>query len=470
MSAFKRLWQESLTYHIVQQLVSAGFPKMQSVFYSSFLWSCWLWFDKNIINSRIVRYIFDPIYITNAWYESSFYRRGTHGLRRLSSITPRASLPWSVHYIGFFLAILLLIPHGIWTDIFLVFPFTLLIIFYFSHHLQYRTGSVFMLITLTLFIFWITLSLALPKRAAVLLFYLLLGIDFFFLVSFTVRTEEDLITIIRCIYVLLFILCALGFYQQLISHCAAFAVFQDNIVFGEIIVLLFPFAFICPITFASQKRRFLYLAILLLLVFTAVTASRSKAALIGFSAELLLMIIMIDWRYIPVLLFLAPAVTRTAVENISSMWNQPVTYGNFFTNAFYTFMNFWDNGFGISKSTILNLYKSTVPETLNEQVSIQIANLQVSPAYYSFMLDIGTLLLVLFLSYLLRLAHSTLTSVFTAQKRFKPYFTAGFAALIGISVSSMMESALFTPRTLLIYWGLFGLLRALRIIRFGITK
>ena len=119
----------------------------------------------------------------------------------------------------------------------------------------------------------------------------------------------------------------------------------------------------------------------------------------------------------------------------------------------------------------MNLYSSAVPQSLSEQAAtVSFANLRISPLYYSLILELGTIFLIVFLSYLLRLAHSTLTSVFTAQKRFKPYFAAGFAALIGISVSSMMESALLSSRTLLIYWGLLGLLRALKIIRFGIER
>ena len=468
MRRMRRLWNESMTRSLVGWMAGTAFPAVKNAFFSSFLWACWVWFDTNIRNSRIFQYIFDPTYLTNAWYTSAFYRQGTYGIRRLSFVTPRSGLRWNSLYIGLFLSAMLLVPNGLWSDIFLLSSFFLLAVFYFSHHASFRTGTVFALVNITLLLFWAALALAAPYRAVQSLTYLLAGIDFFFLVSFSIRTKEDFIKIIRCIYVTLFALCCMGLIQQSILHVTAHASLQDGVSFGEIIVLLFPFAFICPMTFDSAKRRIPYLALLLMLTFTVVTATHSKAALIGFSAELLLLILLIDWRYLPILLFLGPAVTRTAVQNIAQMWDRPETYGNFFSNIFYAFRNFWNNGFGVNRSTFLDIYHSTALDAQTGHALVQIPYLKISPFYFTFLLDIGTLVLLGFLSYILRLAHSALTSLFTAPKEYRIYFAAGFATLIGISVSSMMESTLFAPRTLLVYWCMLGLLRAARIIRFGI--
>ena len=467
-----RIWHSSLTYAYLmrlKQLIYSVVPNIKSAVLSSYARRLWVIFNDKIINSRPVQYFLDPKYITDAWYSSSFYCRGTRGLRRLSQVIPSSSLKWSVHFIGIFLMFLLLVPQFSLTDNFLIFLFIVLALFYLSHHLKYRTGTLFMLITLTLLVFWSAVSLAIPKKAAEMLFFLLTGIDFFFLISSAVRTEEEFTAVLRYIYIAVMVLCVWGYCQQTVYGHTAYAAFDNSVTLGGIIVLFFPFAFICPMTFGTGKRRIVYLAALLLVVFTAITATRSKAAFIGFSAELLLLILITDLRYLPLLLFLAPALTETAFENISAMWSNPSRYGNFFTNLYYTFKNFWLNGFGIDRTTIMQLYSSAVPQSLSEQTAV-FANLRISPIYYSLILDAGTIFLIIFLSYLLRLAHSTLTSVFTAQKRFKPYFAAGFSALVGISVSSMMESAMLSGRTLLIYWGLFGLLRALKIIRFGIER
>ena len=50
------------------------------------------------------------------------------------------------------------------------------------------------------------------------------------------------------------------------------------------------------------------------------------------STELLLLILLFDWRYLPLLLFLAPTLTETAIQNIVAMWDVPKSYGNFFIN------------------------------------------------------------------------------------------------------------------------------------------
>ena len=85
-------------------------------------------------------------------------------------------------------------------------------------------------------------------------------------------------------------------------------------------------------------------------------------------------------------------------------------------------------------------------------------------------MDIGVLFIIVFMFYILRLAHSTLTRLFTAEKKYKRFFAAGLAMLIGISVSSFMEATMFSPRTMLIYWGMLGILRAVRTMSFGVYE
>lgn len=466
MNKFNRLWHESAVYNFVMILTDRLYPMLKNALFSSFLWKIWILFNDKVVGSRIVQYFLDPKYITDAWYSSEFYRSGTHGLRNLSSVLPEATPRWSIHYIGIYLILLLALPELSQASPFAASMFSLLALFYVSHHLRYRTGTVFMLITIMLFVFWGALSLAVPKKAAELLFYLVMGIDFFFLISSAVRTEDELNVITGYIFSALVCICAFGFIQQTLTGGSAHATFQNGAVFGGIIILLFPFAFIFPMKYKSGLRRPIYLIILLPLVFTAVTATRSKAALIGFSAEVLLLMLMINPRYLPLLLFLAPALTTTVLENIAAMWRTPAIYGNFFENIYYRFKNFWLNGFGINRTEIMNLYSSAAEQA----AAAELAALHISPMYYALVPEIGTLFLIIFLGYLLRLAHSTLTAVFTAQKKFKPYFAAGFATLVGISVSSIVDSALLNFETLFIYWGILGLLRTLKIIRFGIER
>lgn len=468
MAFLLRLWQDSQVRRLFAWIAHTLPSRARALLKNSLLWELWLWVDSHIVQSRAVQLVIDPVHLTNAYWASAFHKTSALLIRKLSLHTPKALLPWDSLCIGGFLATMLLIPDSFYSDLLLLCLFLLPAIFYFSHHSQIRTGIFFALVNLVLLLFWGLLALALPGQAVHSMTYLLLGIDFFFLVSLAIRSEPDFVTTLRCIYGILLLLCGVGLWQQDVSGTIAHATFPDGIAFGEIIVLLFPFAFIAPMTFTSKSRRIIYLLTLLLLTFSVVTATHSRAALIGFSVELLLLILLIDWRYLPILLVLAPAMTDTAVENILAMWTLPKSYGSFAANLFYSFQDFWKNGFGITQSAFLDFYSTTALHAPTGQgIQLPIA---ISPVYFSFILEFGLLVLFLFLVYLLRMAHNTLTSIFTAPKEFRSYFAAGFAVLLGISVSSLLESTFFSPRTLLVYWGMLGLIQAVRILRYGIDK
>lgn len=444
---------------------------LKSAFVHSYVFKLFLiiknFIQTHIIDSRIYQYIFNPAHITDAWYKSIFYRRGTYGLRKLSLVMPKPSFKWSSLYIGGFFALMLFIPQSSVTDDLIQFSFTLLAFFYFAHFAYCSTGTVFGLVNIMLIIFWAFLAFAVPYNAAKSLAFLLMGIDFFFLISLAIRTKEDFQSMLCCIFITLMVLCTIGFIQQTAFNRPVRSTFPDEISFGEIIVLLFPFAFVYPMKCKSKKRGLFYIAFLIMLTFHVVTLTASKAALIGYATELILLILLIDIRYLPLLLFLGPALTGNAIDSIIRMWDRPETYGNFFTNIFFSFKNFWDNGFGVNRAVFMDIYNSTAE---NAEFANLFMHPEISRAYFLFLMDAGAVFLIFFLSYILKIAHSALTSMFTAPSEYRAYFAAGFVTLIGISVSSMLESAMFAPRTLMVYWAMLGMLRAIRIIRYGITR
>ncbi len=467
MEQVMKLFKQSFLYHFF----FTAWQSLCHAFFSSYTFKFFLlikdWVQAHILNSRLYQYLFNPIHITNAWYKSLFYRRGTYGLRKLSLVMPKPSLRWSYLYIGSFLAFILLIPQSFATDTILQFSFTLLALFYFAHFSYCSTGTVFGLINIILVIFWAFLAFAVPYNAAKSLAFMLMGIDLFFLISFAIRTREEFDSMLCFVFLTLITLCLIGFIQNIAFDLPAKSTFPDGISFGEIIVLLFPFAFIYPMKCGSKKRGIFYMAVLIMLTFHVVTLTTSKAALIGYATELILLIFLIDIRYFPVLIFLGPALTGNAINSIIHMWDRPETYGNFFTNIIYSFKNFWDNGFGVNRTVFMDIYNSTAK---NAEFSNLFIHPEISRTYFLFIMDMGAIFLILFLTYILKIAHSALISLFTAPSEYRPYFAAGFVTLIGISVSSMLESAIFAPRTLMIYWAMLGLLRGIRIIRYGITR
>ena len=90
MQFWAQQWRESCLRHLFFLLRHTFLPYLASLFFSSFLWKGYCFFDSRVLQSRWVQYLLNPAYLTNAWYESAFYRRGTRQLRHLSLITPAA--------------------------------------------------------------------------------------------------------------------------------------------------------------------------------------------------------------------------------------------------------------------------------------------------------------------------------------------------------------------------------------------
>ena len=124
-------------------------------------------------------------------------------------------------------------------------------------------------------------------------------------------------------------------------------------------MLLFPFAFVYPITLESKIRRFIYSILVMGVSFWVISATQSKAAFIAYFIELVIVIILTDRRYIPMILFLAPFFSGRVLNNIILMWQNGSNNGNIIENIVYTLRNFWTNGFGVSTDNFVNIYNST---------------------------------------------------------------------------------------------------------------
>lgn len=466
MTEIKRLIKDSVAFQLYRWLLTVAFPALWQAFKGSVVFKLWVAFDKKVLHNKYVEYVMNPKYISEAWYASFFYNTMTRNIRSLGFVMPKSGLKYRSFYVGIFLMIVLLLPVSYTGDLYMFPLFMVLGITFASHFMLWRTGTIFVMVNYIMIIFLAILLFSVPLKAFSTLCYLLLAIDFFFLVSFSVRSLDELYQIFGFIYITLFALCAIAFLQEP-GYSGVRSVFRDSTTFAEIIVILFPFALIYPLCTKSAKRKILCLGLLIFLTFTVVTATHSKAALIGFSIELLVVILLTDIRYLPLLLFLMPALSRTAIENILMMFKRSAVYGNFFENIFYAFRDFWQNGFGLSGNTFLDIYKSTALDAATGHAVLNIPYVDISPVYFNFLIDAGAIVMIGFLYYILRLAHSSFTSLFTAEKNQRPVFAAGLAMLVGVSVSSLFESTLLNPRPMIAYWGMLGLLRAVRIIKFG---
>lgn len=470
-NAILEVYYNSFLYEIILWITGRLVPRLKRDFLRSKTLRIITWVEEHVVGNKYLEIFFNTKKVGEAWYASAFYRYSTFGIRHLAFYIPRLRIGFRPYYVGIFLLFVLLFPSSLWDNVLMVPAFFCLSVLYICKNSTQRTGVIYILINLIIFMFIAMMTMSIPIAACKSLSYFLLAVDLFFLISFAIRTQEDLETMLMYLFVALMILCGAGVVQantQNYFNKAITGVYGNSEVYAEILIMLFPFAFIYPITQKSKLRRLIYSIVVMTFSFWVITSTQSRAAFIAFFVELIIVIVLIDRRYIPIILFLAPTFSGRVIDNIVAMWQRESTTGNFFQNIVSALRNFWANGFGVSTSNFVNMYNSTALHYGQQQALINVPNFQVSAIYFNVLVDVGAIVMLGFMYYILRLAHSSITCMFRATSRQKLIFAAGLAALVAISVSSLFESNLFEPRVLIMYWAMLGLLRSGRIIRLGI--
>lgn len=469
MDIIKQLFFESYLFYLISKIKNVFVPAIVKAFMGSFIMRAWNFIDKKIIKSAPAKLIFDPSYIAGIWYKSFFYRSITKKIRKISYSIPKASAVFRPVYIGGFIAFILLMPERFFSNTLWMAFFGALIIFFVSRNIRNRVGTVFTLINVILFMFIILAAIALPYTAMISIMYLIIGIDLFFLISFSVRSNEELKELLISIFVASTILCAATLIQGFLGESVARAGFADGISLGEILVLIFPFVFVYPLEYLKNSRKFVYAGVIFILFFNVILQTQSKAALIGFVVELVIFILA-DIKFFPFLILLMPMGLGSLIENIRTTWYATTAYGNIISNLINLSGKIWNFGFGVDRVKIMSVYNSEQLRNISETTVINLPYLSVSPVYINFVIDIGAIFMVIFLGYILRLAHSSFTMLFTGDRKYKRFFAAGLATLVAISVSSFFETTIFASRTMLIYWAMLGVLRAVRILNLGVYE
>lgn len=460
INGLKELYRESCLSRMVYLLMNRIIPYVRQQLLESRVWRLWLWFERAVLNFPLVRIFWDTPYTAEIWYKSRFYGFLTAHTEKITRRMGQSAIAYDCGFAAVFLGAVILLPDRLWNGFFFVPALIGLSIFYISCNARNRSGTMFMIICSVVFVFIVLFLLLFPLSTVTTLFCLLLSFIFFFLVSFSVKSRDDLEKFMLIIFGAAAILCTIGFVQNLVTDKAATAYFADSVRFGEIIILMFPFAFTYPMEYVHRRRRYLYAGFIFIIAFNAIVATRSRAAYIGFLIELAILLIT-DKKHAPFIIILIPLGLGSLAGNLREALAATTRHGNVITNVTSLFKNFWDFGFGVNTDRFMAIYNSVSPDR-GGGVFSNIIN--VSPVYINFIIDIGAVILIVFLIYILKIAHSALTSLLFGDKRYKKLSAAGLAMLIGLSVSSFFESTMFDPRIMLIYWAMIGMLRSVRIM------
>ena len=429
-------------------------------FFNSRIFKAQMWFEKVVLNLKPVKFLFYTQYTAEVWYKSRLYKRMTACAERLAERFDKAFISYDIIYIALFTGLIILIPEAVWSTAFWGTSLAALMLFYLSHNITNKTGTVLFMVNSLIFIFVVLLELAFPHRAISSLVYMIMGIDFFFLVSFSIKSFDDLEKMLFVMFCVCSTVCTIGFIQNNIWNIPAHAGMPDGVSFGEIVVLIFPFSIMYPIEFVRGKRKYLYIGFIFIIAFNAVVSTQSRAAYIAFLIEMTILLLT-NKKYAAFIILLIPLGLGTLADNLRYTLQATTMHGNVVNNVINLGKKVWDLGFGVDKSRFIAIYNSTNPN-YEGGAFYNITQSDLSPIYVKFIIDMGAIMLIVFMIYVLKVAHSSLTSLFIGEKKYKKFFAAGLATLVGLSVSSFFETTIFDARTMIVYWAMLGILRAVR--------
>lgn len=461
MKKIKDLYFESFLSYIILMFKDKIIPYVKDEFFNSFIFKAWSWFERVIFDLKIVKFLFYTQYTAEVWYKSSLYTRMTARAEKISGKFERTYISFDIIYTALFTGAIILIPDLIWNTWFWGTSLAALMLFYLSHNITNRTGTVLFMVNSLIFIFVILIELAFPHRAISSLVYMLFGIDFFFLVSFSIKNFDDLEKMLFVMFCICSTLCTIGFIQNNIWNIPAHGGMADGVSFGEIVVLIFPFSIMYPMEFVRGKRKYLYMGFIFIIAFNAVVSTRSRAAYIAFLIEMTILMLT-NKKYAAFIILLIPLGLGTLTNNLRYTIQSTTMYGNVINNVINLGKKVWGLGFGVDKDKFIAIYNSANPNFEGGGAFYNITKMNLSSIYVNFIIDTGAVMLIGFMIYVLKVAHSALTSLLVGEKKYKKFFAAGLAMLVGLSVSSFFETTIFDARTMLVYWAMLGILRAVR--------
>lgn len=306
---------------------------------------------------------------------------------------------------------------------------------------------------------------------------------FVFLLVVSIKTGDQIMTVLKVILVAVSISGLYGLYQGIVGVPVKaseidllvnegmpgriFSTMGNPNNYGEILVMLLPFYMAVIFNSRSALIKLFFMAVALPpLISLGLTFFRS--GWIGLVVAAFVFVFFKDKRLIPLLLllglFMIPFLPTSIYRRILTIFNPEDTSSSYRIDIYKTLLpvlkDYWVTGLGLGNETL----KKVVQNYYLVTKAIPIHSHNVYLQVWFEMGIAGFLSLLAFLASIIKRSIKVIYSSIDTQM--KNILISGLASLSGILTISLAEYVWFYPRTMLIFWAVIGImLAALNIAR-----
>ncbi len=230
---------------------------------------------------------------------------------------------------------------------------------------------------------------------------------------------------------------------------------------GQVLIMLIPFY--VAVIFASNSfiKKFIVVGMgIPPLIALALTYSRSSW--VGFVVTFMMFILLINWRYVPLFIFIGlamiPVLPRTVYNRILTIWDprdSSVSYRGLIYKTIQPMVeDYWLTGVGLGSDAFMKVVQ-------NYPLHTKVIPPHTHNLYIQVWIETGLIGGLSFIGFLISTIKKGIKRIKMESDKYLKYtIIAGISSLAGILVVGVAEYVWYYPRVMVIFWVVVGLLLA----------
>jgi O-antigen ligase len=390
-----------------------------------------------------------------------------------------------------FLFIAMVTPHTKWNNLYSTAAALLLTVLYIirvvttgATRFKKDTVGVYLAIFMVCVLLAEVFSI-LPKSSLRFLAFYITCFLFMLLIILTVRTKEELSSVLRILLVGITISGLYGIYQYLVgipvdpsltdttlnevTFGRAYSTFGNPNNFAELLVLFLPFYAAAFVNSKGILRKLIYIVLFIPPVISLLL-TLSRSGWIGFAVAIVVFVFFVKKWLIPLIIILAlvafPFLPQPLYRRILTITNPSdtsvITRFQEYDTVMPVLQNFWFTGLGLGNETFTSVVRNYYIHVKGGKLLQHSHNL-----YLQIWFEVGFVGILSFLAFLVSTFKKSVRALWSSgDKALKSIIAAAMAAICGVLVIGLAEYVWFYPRVMLFFWVVAGiLLCAVSLIR-----